>query len=165
MDSSLRSFRVRMGCILASPILLIAAVVTGGLFFYSPTDDPAKLAEPLPGFPKQPPAIKEPNPWHIGPDLHGRVIVFDEMVVPIIGIDGRFLTGLTANEYAAKLFVEVKTISMPDGRLNPDAVLFRAQSAVLTANGKTQSLEMRKHQMLSEIYRPAKRWLRTPVAI
>jgi hypothetical protein len=44
-------------------------------------------------------------------------------------------------------YVDPSTISTPTGMLDPDAILFRAQAAVLTPAGKASSLQMREEQI------------------
>ena len=146
-ETSVRACLLRWGCFLRSPIVLISIAVIAALFLSGRNDDPAKLAAPLPGFPDKPESIRNPNPWRIGADLHGVAVVFAEEADRLIGEDGQFRKDLSVDEFATRLVIDVKSISMPDGRLDPDAVLFRAQPAVLTAYGRAQSLEMRKHQI------------------
>jgi hypothetical protein len=146
-ETSVRACLLRWGCFLRSPIVLISIAVIAALFLSDRNDDPAKLAAPLPGFPDKPESIKNPNPWRVGADLHGIAIVFAEEAVRLIGEDGQFRRDLPVDEFARRLVIDVKSISTPDGRLDPDAVLFRAQRAVLTANGRAKSLEMRRRQI------------------
>jgi hypothetical protein len=147
--ASLRARLFRLACSTSSPSALIIMVVAIGLFLprhFPGNDNAADHHAPLPEFPTSKTADIHNEPKRTGPDLDGIAVVFAEEATNLIVAEGRFRTDLTVEQFSKTLNIEPQSISLPDGKMNPDAVLFRAQAATLTSIGKAKSLEMRKRQ-------------------
>ena len=127
--------------------MLIAMVVGVGLFLsldYQRNECAIDYDPPLPQFPKNEITDIYNNAPRTGPDLDGIAVVFAEEATKLILAEGRFQTDLTAEQFSRILDIELKTILLADGKINPDAVLFRAQAATLTPNAKTISRETQR---------------------
>ena len=148
-EASARMRLIRFGRSISSPLVLIIIVVAIGLFLprqFPGNDKAADHAAPLWDFPTSKIAEIHNQPPRTGPDLDGIAVVFAEEAESLILAEGRFRTDLTAEQFSKTLNIELHAILLPDGKINPDAVLFRAQAATLTPTGKALSLEMRKRQ-------------------
>jgi hypothetical protein len=146
----------RSGYLIGSPTLFLIIAFVGALYMtpHIPrNDDRGGLQSPLPGFPKSKTAeilnrsVETAANMGVGPNLYATAVVFAENATNMLGPDGQFQTELTRDELATTLDVTPETISTPDGQINPDAVLFRARSATLTASAIIRSLEMRTKQL------------------
>jgi hypothetical protein len=85
----------------------------------------------------------------LAPDLNGIAVAYwAEADGLVLKADGRFQTNLSIEEVTAILLVDPASISRPGSlrEIDPDAVLFRAQSGTLTPQAKIRSREMRKKQ-------------------
>jgi hypothetical protein len=132
-ETHFRARIVRLGRIFGSPLLLIAAIVIGGLFFYHPVHDPAKFAAPLPGFPKN----KEADVYNkaaahgLGADLDGTAVIFTYEAAKFMGLDGKFKTDMPGTK--------------------PGQVGFRVRVATLTPLAKAESLKERARQRMNKM--------------
>ena len=150
--SHLLACLIRVGSSIGNSTMLIAIVVAIGLFLsldFQRNENGADYHPPLPQLPKNKIAdIYNERPG-TGLDLGGIAVVFEENARNLILGENRFRTEMTAEEFSRKLIIELKTILLADGKINPDAVLFRAQAATLTANAKTLKLETQSASLTS----------------
>jgi hypothetical protein len=142
--SRLLACLIRVGSSIGNSTMLIAVVVAIGLFLsldFQRNENGANYHPPLPQLPKNKIAEIYNEPPGTGLDLGGIAVVFEESARILILGENQFRTEMSAEEFSRSLKIELKTILLADGKINPDAVLFRAQAATLTANAKTKRLE------------------------
>ncbi len=102
-----------------------------------------------PGFPAETETVKYNNRKRLVANLNGIAVAYwAEADGLVVKADGRFQTNLSIEEVTAILLVDPASISRPGSpwEIDPDAVLFRAQSGTLTPQAKIRSREMRKQQ-------------------
>jgi hypothetical protein len=82
------------------------------------------------------------------PNLDGTAVAYAAEADGLVAPDGRFRTDLSARDAARILHIDQAAIARPDAadEIDPDAVLFRAQSGTLTAQSKAMSRQRREEQ-------------------
>ncbi|HXW79972.1 MAG TPA: hypothetical protein VEJ84_10760 [Acidimicrobiales bacterium] len=80
-------------------------------------------------------------------DLDGTAVLYMQEADGLIDDAGHFRLDLPVAELAHILRIPSSELTGEDGRIDPDAVLFRAKAATLTTEAKAKSREIRKRQV------------------
>jgi hypothetical protein len=110
----------------------------------------SRRQEPLPGFRKDPRATINGAVMGMGwvPNLDGTAVAYAAEADGLVAPDGRFRTNLSARDAARILHLDSEAIvkATSPREIDPQAILFRAQSGTLTEPGKARSRKQRREQ-------------------